>query len=476
MKFMKAIFLSIVVSTIICVSVPSMVNAAAIDLCGDYTTDVSITADDDVTMSCQVFMKDGSTINIGAGTTIKALPEKNPMEMKPATLVIERGAKIMAMGTADAPITFTSSEVSDDNRITAAGLWGGLVICGKAVTAQTALGTNEAMDPEVEGLPGTYYGGDDPEDDSGMLSYVRVWYGGGVVSPDSEINGITFYAVGNGTLVDHIEVAFNKDDGVELFGGSVNMKYVSILFCGDDGIDMDEGYNGNIQFLFVMTGADGHHGAEIDSMAKQVSGNEVVKNVDSQPRTLPKVYNAMFVGSVHGSPQSVSSDDQREALMRIREGAGGEWANIVLANVAKVGLLQTSCGAEIRSHEIPEDTNEYLFFSSNNIIDSIYLPYGFVEFYELEDTDGFNSCAGLSNATTVDDLMIKALPSTVDEDISFIDPRPVAGSPLLENVDPVPDLDFFDDVDYKGAFAPDAPLWLACWSWLGEFNHIPDCS
>ena len=254
------------------------------------------------------------------------------------------------------------------------------------------------------------------------------------------------------------------------------MKYVSILFCGDDGIDMDEGYNGNIQFLFVMTGADGHHGAEIDSMAKQVSGNEVVKNVDSQPRTLPKVYNAMFVGSVHGSPQSVSSDDQREALMRIREGAGGEWANIVLANVAKVGLLQTSCGAEIRSHEIPEDTNEYLFFSSNNIIDSIYLPYGFVEFYELEDTDGFNSCAGLTNATTVDDLMIKALPSTVDEDISFIDPRPVAGSPLLENVDPVPDLDFFDDVDFKGAFAPDAPLWLACWSWLGEFNHIPDCS
>ena len=114
----------------------------------------------------------------------------------------------MAMGTADAPITFTSTEVTDDNRITAAGLWGGLVICGKAITAQTALGTNDAMDPEVEGLEGTYYGGDDPEDDSGMLSYVRVWYGGGVVSADSEINGITFYAVGSGTQVDHIEGMF----------------------------------------------------------------------------------------------------------------------------------------------------------------------------------------------------------------------------------------------------------------------------
>ena len=94
MNFMQAMNLSIVVSTIICVFLPSITHAATIDLCGDYITDVNISADDDVTMSCQVFIKDGATINIGPGTTIRALPETNPMEMKPATLVIERGAKV----------------------------------------------------------------------------------------------------------------------------------------------------------------------------------------------------------------------------------------------------------------------------------------------------------------------------------------------------------------------------------------------
>jgi hypothetical protein len=452
-------------------------NGATIDLCGDYTRDVSITKDDEVTMSCQVYMQSGSTITIGPGSIIKAA-ESDPMDMKPPALIIMRGAKIMAMGTNEEPITFTSVAVTDENKITASGLWGGLVICGKAITAQTELGTNEFNDPSAEGLEGVYYGGDDPEDDSGVLQYVRVWYGGGVVSNDSEINGITFYAVGNGTTVDHIEVAFNKDDGVELFGGSVNMKFVSILFCGDDGIDMDEGYNGNIQFLFVMTGKDGHHGAEIDSMAGQVVDGVVVKDVDSQPRTLPKVYNAMFVGSVHGTPQSVSSDDQREALLRIREGAGGEWGNMVLANVAKVGLLQSKCGSEIRTHTKPvvDADDQFLWFSPNNVIESIYYGVGLIDLYELEDSDGYPSCQGLEDMIVADDLGLAALPPLLDEDIGLFDPTPLPGSILLEDVDEVPAGGFFTPVDFKGPFSPDEDLWLNCWSWLSENGVIPgDC-
>lgn len=239
---------------------------------------------------------------------------------------------------------------------------------------------------------------------------------------------------------------------------------MSILFCGDDGIDMDEGYNGNIQFLLVMTGKDGHHGAEIDSMAYQVIDGEQVRLVDSQPRTMPKVYNSLFVGSVHGTPQSVSSDDQREALLRIREGAGGEWANIVAANVARVGLLQTTCGAEERTSFMPDDdVPEFLWFSSNNIIESIYLPFGFVDLFELEE-----GCDGLTDATTVDELGLVNLGPVVDETPGLkIDPRPTPGSPLFENVDPVPDDPFFTEVDFKGAFGPDEN-WLEGWSWLSE--------
>eukprot|EP00951_Prasinocladus_malaysianus_P018913 scaffold152395_cov36-Prasinocladus_malaysianus.AAC.1 len=139
------------------------------------------------------------------------------------------------------------------------GTWGGLIINGKAPISSSG-GSNT-----VEGLEMVQYGGSDPNDNSGSLSYVRVWYGGAKIAQDNEINGITFAGVGSGTSVDHIEVAYNLDDGVEFFGGTVNVKYLSILFCGDDGIDTDEGYQGKIQFALVLVGTSGHHGTEMDS-------------------------------------------------------------------------------------------------------------------------------------------------------------------------------------------------------------------
>ena len=183
---------------------------------------------------------------------------------------------------------------------------------------------------------------------------------------------------------------------------------------------------------------------------------------------MPRVYNALFVGSVHGTPQSVSSDDQRDALLRIREGAGGEWANLVAANVAKVGLLQNTCGSEVRTHDWPMgDETEYLWFSPNNVISSIYHAYGFVENYSLDD-----GCEGLITMDVVEDLGLIDLPPTVDEDIVMIDPRPAPGSALLEDYDEVPDDPFFTPVNFRGAFGED--LWLSPWSWLAEFNHLPE--
>ena len=87
-----------------------------------------------------------------------------------------------------------------------------------------------------------------------------MWYGGAAIAANNEINGITFGGVGSGTTVENIEVAFNLDDGVEFFGGTVNVKRVSVLFAGDDGIDTDEGFKGMIQFAYVMIGSGGHHG------------------------------------------------------------------------------------------------------------------------------------------------------------------------------------------------------------------------
>eukprot|EP00975_Prorocentrum_lima_P002472 543729-Prorocentrum_lima.AAC.1 len=188
----------------------------------------------------------------------------------------------MALGTASAPITFTSA-VSEDN-LPGRGLWGGLIILGRAPI-------NSGGTDTIEGLSaGGIYGGNDPDDSSGVLQYVRVWHGGSVIGQDNEINGITFGGVGRGTTVDHIEVAFNLDDGVEFFGGTVNVKYVSVLFCGDDAIDTDEGYAGTIQFAYVVLSQDSNHGAEMDAK------NEGA-NVDG--RSAPTLYNALFVGHIN---------------------------------------------------------------------------------------------------------------------------------------------------------------------------------
>lgn len=188
-------------------------------LCGTMTGLVRLTNDFDYILTCQVFIK--NTITIDAGVTVKAArtaavySASNPA---PA-LIIERGATIIAQGTKDAPITFTTNETIDwSNPDTASkqGLWGGIIILGNAVVQG---GSNE-----VEGITGYYYGGNNNADSSGVLQYVRVWHGGSVIGANNEINGITFAGVGSGTIVDHIEVAFNADDGIECFGGTVDMK------------------------------------------------------------------------------------------------------------------------------------------------------------------------------------------------------------------------------------------------------------
>ena len=115
-----------------------------------------------------------------------------------------------------------------------------------------------------------------------MLRYVRVWYGGAVIGPDNEINGITFGGVGAGTVVEHIEVAHPLDDGIEFFGGSVNARWISVLFPGDDAIDFDLGYIGSLQFVFVALGSNGDHAIEVDAGFQG--------DLDVSPRTHPHIH------------------------------------------------------------------------------------------------------------------------------------------------------------------------------------------
>merc|ERR550514_968486 len=294
-----------------------------------------------------------------------------PTATTPPALIIEKGGRIQATGTATNPITFTAfnaeevstaSQVTDTNAavvtttLETRGKWGGLIILGNAPTSA-------ASPKEIEGIAGHTYGGNDPTDSSGTLQYVRVWHGGAAIAPDNEINGITLGGVGSGTTVDHCEVAFNLDDGFEFFGGTVNVKYLSVLFVGDDAFDSDEGYQGKGQFLFAMTGAQGNHGTEMDS---KTGGN-----FDSMPRSHPAFYSMTIIGG--------GSAGRGGGPMRLREGTGGKFGNVILANPTDIGLKIGDCGSEAVTQTLPAASTSlgisggaasdgYLYFSTNNII------------------------------------------------------------------------------------------------------------
>ncbi|WP_129647041.1 hypothetical protein [Peristeroidobacter agariperforans] len=180
------------------------------------------------------------TLTIEAGTQIKAQVGTF------ANIIITRGSKIMAEGTASAPIVFSS----EDDNYDGTGEWGGLIIHGYAQHNTCGTVSSVACNVDAEGESG-FAGGYNNADNSGSLRYVVVAEGGYEFAPGNEINGISFVGVGSGTVVDYIQVHNNKDDAIEMYGGTVNMKHLVLTNNLDDTIDWDEGYQGNIQYAIV---------------------------------------------------------------------------------------------------------------------------------------------------------------------------------------------------------------------------------
>lgn len=436
---------------------------------GDITTDTTLYADKAYLLMEQLFVKDGVTLTIQPGTMVHAMPAQSASSA--AALVVEQGGKVDAQGTATTPITFTTAlseaslatgsatavtDTANPGHITnlgERGHWGGLIILGKAPTSAADFSTNY-----VEGIANKPYGGSDPNDDSGTLLYVRVWHGGAIVGADNEINGVTLAGVGAGTTMEHCEVAFNADDGFEFFGGTVNAMYLSVLFVGDDAFDVDEGYQGSAQYLFAMVGREGNHGTEIDSKTNS--------NFDSMPRSHPAFYSMTIIGG------GTESARQSNAIMRLREGTGGKFGNVILVNGGNqhTGVEIKACGSETRTQTLPSATTSlgvagdvastgYLYFSSKNIISGANPPFTF-------DVSGGCSDGGFS-AVTGDPGITGGLYET---STSALDPRPSCGGLGWQNVEDVPQ-GFFQPVEYKGAFGG-GYLWLKDWSYLSKMNRL----
>ncbi len=235
---------------------------------GNITGNVTWTNDRFYILTGKVYVVDGASLTIEAGTIVKGAVSTGA---NASALIVARGGKIFANGTAQRPIIFTSASdnialgTNAGTNLTVAdqGLWGGLLVLGKARGSFPG----DASEVQIEGLPATEpgsYGGTDDNDNSGVINYLSLRHGGAIIGSDNEINGITLGSVGRGTQISNIEVVANVDDGVEWFAGSVNVTNVVVWGCGDDLLDMDQAYSGTVTNALTISTNITDHALEID--------------------------------------------------------------------------------------------------------------------------------------------------------------------------------------------------------------------
>ena len=249
---------------------------------GSITSDLTLKSGNSYTLNGELLVKDGATLNIEPGVRIVA-----QYDDRVDYILVEQGAKINAEGTASAPIVMTSSKEEP-------GAWGGIHICGRAHTnAEGGKGSSE--------IGGAVYGGDNDADNSGVLKYVRVEYTGYAFDEEHEANGMTFYGVGNGTIVENCEAYHGSDDGFEFFGGSVNVKNMVVVNCSDDSFDWTEGWNGKGENLVAFQETESTLGYDCDCLI-EADNNE--NNYAATPVSHPILRNLILVGN-GGSKQGI---------------------------------------------------------------------------------------------------------------------------------------------------------------------------
>lgn len=240
---------------------------------GLITEDTYWYADTAYEMAGKVVVEEGATLFIEAGTTIQARDGQGSVS---TALIIAQGGKIEAVGTPQAPIVFTS--IYDQGQLDESdqGLWGGIVILGKAPISA------DATPSLIEGIPANVgygeYGGTDATDNSGVLKYISIRHAGTLLGDGNELNGLTLGGVGSGTVIDNIEVVGNLDDGIEFFGGCVDASNLLVWAQGDDAFDIDQAYAGTISNFVNVEGADSDHALEIDGPEGNYSDTFIMEN------------------------------------------------------------------------------------------------------------------------------------------------------------------------------------------------------
>ncbi|MFN0015130.1 MAG: T9SS type A sorting domain-containing protein [Saprospiraceae bacterium] len=413
-----------------------------------------------------VFVENGSTLNIEAGTVVKFTPRADLGN--PSALIVAAGGKIFANGTPAEPIIFTA-QADDVNNPTDLGpkdnaLWGGLAILGNGITQK-----NGVSPVQLEGIPTTEprgsYGGSNNADNSGVLRYVSIRHGGRQIASGSELNGLSLGGVGSGTTLEYIEIYANSDDGIEFFGGAPNVKYAVVAFAEDDSYDWDEVYTGKGQFWFSIQRADvADSGGECDGTTPD----------DGTPYSNPTVYNWTHIGSGVGAAAS------NPVGWNLRAGTAGTVANCIVTDMKAKGLEVQDKAAGVNdaysklvAGELKLLNNVFYNIGSFTTIDT-----GATGIIRVSATAEEKGAAALiahltTNKNTIANPGIQGISRVQDNNL---DPRPTGGNTVNSDLAAYPAGDaFFTQVNYKGAFPPFAAgMWLRDWTALHRNNHLKD--
>ncbi len=450
----------------------SMVALAAqaqttVNVTSNITTDTTWTRDNVYVLTDIIYVEEGASLTIEPGTLIQGEPA-TVNNFDPGTLVITRNAQLFANGTIDQPIVFTSisdgpftgpfgtlphGSLTKDIR----GLWGGLIVLGNAPTNLQPGSGSEF----IEGLPNSdlgIIGGFNPDDSSGSIVYISIKHGGSAITDGNEINGLTLGGVGRGTTIQFVEIYANLDDGIEWFGGTVNVKYAIVAFCGDDALDSDFGWNGSVQFALVILNEANDVG---DRGAEQDGGKD---SDDDEPFGIPQFYNITVLGDGTNAPDGGTT----AALWR--DNARNGWTNSIFAYFSGNAVRIEDRATIADSFNGIEDESLKL---NNNIF------WGFGAGATLADLVQVDGDGGgdvqvvidyiVANGNTIADPQLAA----VDRSRSgLLDPRPAADGPATENLYTLPVRHpFIQDVLYKGAFNPVATPWTEGWSSLSRLGY-----
>ncbi|HKR06443.1 MAG TPA: hypothetical protein VJY62_17550 [Bacteroidia bacterium] len=448
----------------------------------------------------KIYVPNGKTLTIQPGTVIKG---NTGTAANATALTVEVGGKIFASGTEHCQIVFTAAadNLNGSFPIASNGQWGGVCIAGKASNNLT-LAANGPFQPGVgdgklcvaDGI-GTFEGfassnskdqfgvtpaSFDDNDNSGILRYVSIRHAGAILQVGGELNGLSLGSVGRGTTIDHVEIVSCADDGIEIWGGTVNLKHITMLFGNDDNLDWDDGWRGKAQFVFVL---------KTDNTASVDSDNGMECDADDQksnllPRSHPVIFNATMIGN---SKTTLTSDNSSVAAINAKELTEGEIYNSVFANWKNGFNTIKSLGSRTGTSESYHNWSATLgngsqslkvkcntFINVTNPLTVGSLASGTVAADNTQFTTTDNNISVASVSGFDYGLIINNTTNAISHNVDAV-PNPALSTAGCASP---PSDGFYTPAAYRGAFAESGQNWLSDWTYsvvLGAVSGVQDC-